>query len=67
MTKITNWKRIVVVFFVALVVSVGVDWFWEWSFPNSSPRWDTAVVTAMILTYIVIAWGRRRKKDNHLK
>ena len=62
MNKILSWKRIVVVFFVALGVSMSVDWFWEWAFPNSSSRWDTTIVVAVILVYIVIMWGRRCKK-----
>jgi len=53
---------------IALVVSVGVDRFWEWAFPNSSSRWDTTTVIAVILAYVVIMWGRRGKgiwcKDN---
>ena len=60
MNKI-SWKRIAVVFFVALGVSMGVDRFWEWAFPNSSGRWDTTVVIAVIIAYIVIMWGRRGK------
>jgi len=63
MNKTNYWKRIAVVFFVALVISVGVDRFWEWQFPNSSGRWDTTVVIAVILAYVVITWGRRGKFD----
>ncbi len=55
------------VFFVAVGVSTVVDRFWEWAFPNSSSRWDTSVVIAVILAYIVIVWGRRGKNSDCCK
>ncbi len=61
MTKLINWKRIAIVFFVAVGVSTVVDRVWEWAFPNSSSHWDTTTVVAVVIVFIVIMWGRRGK------
>lgn len=67
MNKINFWKRIVVVFFVALGVSVVVDRFWEWAFPNSSGRWDTTIIIAVILVFIALTRGRHGKNADCCK